>query len=515
MKKTRSATTVHASSDWESDLGGKIFTGVGALALVIGMGYFLRYAFENNLITEPVRVLLGALGGALLLFIGERTRSKYTLYSQILTGAALAIWYLTSYSSAAFYHLVDWKISALGMVLTTALGIYLALRENSIILAAFAGIGAYLVPTLLDPIEGKAMITFTYLTIVNVMVFTLAIKKQWKQLLILAFAGDILLTGSWMQLYFKADQLLVMTAYNTLFIAMMLGAYWIFDHGKKKLQQETEDLILIAGASIFSAIIYSSICVQSGAENWKGVGALLIGLVCVGLSTHLKRYASAFLYTGLFLVVAAAPLQFEALGVSLTWSGLMLAGVLFMFRNNRVEIRYTVYLLFILNVYAILQMLMPTAGSFWDDRTIAEIPFIIAALAMTATLLPKVQDEREDSFLKIAFVFTNLLVLMLAARKWADYTDAVSLQQLGTSGVWAIYATIIMAVGALKKAALLRKTGVLILTLVILKVFLVDSQNFDTLYKFIAYFGLGLILLVVGFLYERHKKEIKSFVKGK
>src|SRR3989344_5361018 len=42
----------------EFALGSKVMTGIGVLALLLGVGFFLRYAFENNIISESGRVLL-------------------------------------------------------------------------------------------------------------------------------------------------------------------------------------------------------------------------------------------------------------------------------------------------------------------------------------------------------------------------------------------------------------------------------------------------------------------------
>jgi len=501
-------------SNWEFDLGGKIFTGIGAIAIVIGFAYLLRYAFENNLITEPVRILLGVLVGALLLFIGQKTRSKTTLYSHIITASGLTLWYLTAYAATGLYNLVDWKISAVGMLITAALGTHLALKEDSLGLAALATTGAYLVPTFLDPIEGNAIVWFSYLTIINAMTFFLATRKQWKPLLHLAFAAQILLLGTWMMEYFAAEQWPILSIHNALFIAMMLGAYCVFDRTEKgEIKEKLDDILPIAGSSIFSSVIFVSIAVQSGAENWKALGALLIGLACMILSTRLKRFTSTFLYTGLFLLLGFGPLQLEDLAMSLTWSALMLAGVPFALRSKKDGLRYIVYVLFVANLIASFMLSNSTATGFWDERSIAQISFIIAALCMSVAFLPKVKEE-EGAFLKAMFVGTSLMALSLMGHKWMEYAETSSVEQLGVSGMWALYALSILALGAVKKLSILRQTGIGILSLVILKVFLVDSQSFDTLYKFVAYFSLGVILLGVGFMYERYKQDIKSFVKG-
>lgn len=501
-------------SDWEFDLGGKIFTGIGAIAIIIGFAYLLRYAFENDLITEPVRILLGALGGALLLLIGQKTHSKYALYSHIVTASGLTMWYLTAYASTGLYHLVDWKISLLGMIATAAFGAWLALKENSMGLAALAAAGAYVAPTFFDPTDSQTLFWFSYFSIINAMTIFLAIKKQWKPMISLTLAAQILLVGTWMLQYFAPGQWLILSIHNALFIAMILGAYCIFDRTEKgEIKEGFDDILPIVGASIFSSIIFVSIAVQSGADAWKGLGALLLGLVCMALSTRLKRFTSTLLYTGLFLLTVFAPMQLEVLPASLTWSALLVLGVPFSIRSNKDGIRYVLYMIFVFNLISIFTLSGDVTASFWDQRTLGEMPFIVATLCMTGAFLPRVNVRDENNFLKIIFITISLMALGLLNRKWS-YVEAPSLHQLGTSGSWALYALVILAMGVFRKSAIMRKTGILILSVVILKIFLVDSQSFDTLYKFVAYFSLGIILLGVGFVYERYKQDIKSFVKG-
>ena len=60
----------------EFKFGSKILTGIGVVAVVLGAGFFLKFAFENNLITETMRIVLGILLGVILLGVGELTRKN-------------------------------------------------------------------------------------------------------------------------------------------------------------------------------------------------------------------------------------------------------------------------------------------------------------------------------------------------------------------------------------------------------------------------------------------------------
>ena len=93
--------------EWESFIGGKLLNRIGALALIIGLGFFLKYAFDNNWISETVRVLIGASVGFISLGLAYRTHQKgFQIFSQGLIGAGISILYLSVYASFNFYALV-------------------------------------------------------------------------------------------------------------------------------------------------------------------------------------------------------------------------------------------------------------------------------------------------------------------------------------------------------------------------------------------------------------------------
>ena len=93
--------------EWEALIGGKLLNRIGALALILAVGFFLKYAFDKDWITEIARVGIGALAGLVCLVLAERTtRRGFQVFAQGLVGAGIAILYVTVYASFNFYALV-------------------------------------------------------------------------------------------------------------------------------------------------------------------------------------------------------------------------------------------------------------------------------------------------------------------------------------------------------------------------------------------------------------------------
>ena len=53
--------------NWEQFMGVKLFAWIGGLALFLGVAFFVKYSFENNLVSPELRVALGFLAGLGLL----------------------------------------------------------------------------------------------------------------------------------------------------------------------------------------------------------------------------------------------------------------------------------------------------------------------------------------------------------------------------------------------------------------------------------------------------------------
>src|SRR5487761_2672896 len=92
--------------NWEQFMGVKLFAWIGGFALFLGVVFFVKYAFDHNLIPAEVRVTLGFLAGAGLLAGGAWLQRKraYTVTAQTLCATGVLILYATTFAGHSFYH---------------------------------------------------------------------------------------------------------------------------------------------------------------------------------------------------------------------------------------------------------------------------------------------------------------------------------------------------------------------------------------------------------------------------
>ena len=108
------------SRSLESVVGGQWLNRLGILAVLVGVSYFLKLAFENDWIGPGSRILVGLLFGIGLLVWSERFRSRgFAIFGYSLKAIGLGTLYLSLWASSQFYHLVPPFVAFAGMVAVT------------------------------------------------------------------------------------------------------------------------------------------------------------------------------------------------------------------------------------------------------------------------------------------------------------------------------------------------------------------------------------------------------------
>ena len=133
-RQAPSAWTQTAPTRLEARIGTRWMLYVGVATLVIGMGLFIRYAFVNQWITEPLRVGIGLVTGVLLMLTGRRfATAGHPPFGQMLVGGGIATWYLAVYAALNLYGLVN---AVTGSLLLVSVTVVAAMQADRAALAA-------------------------------------------------------------------------------------------------------------------------------------------------------------------------------------------------------------------------------------------------------------------------------------------------------------------------------------------------------------------------------------------
>ena len=86
-------------------MGVKMLAWIGGLAAFLAVAFFVKYSFDNNLISREVRMALGFIAG-LGLLVGGMFMSKkdYAVLAHTLCGTGVVILYAVTFACHGVYH---------------------------------------------------------------------------------------------------------------------------------------------------------------------------------------------------------------------------------------------------------------------------------------------------------------------------------------------------------------------------------------------------------------------------
>jgi uncharacterized membrane protein len=187
-----------APFDWENLLGLKAAAWLGGITLVIASLFFAKWAIDRDLITPELRlVTMIAVGVGALVWAEISLRRGYTTAAHAVSGAGIAILYVAFYSGHALFGLLPLWLTFAMMAATTAVAGLLAIRYDALFTALLGLLGGFATPVALSTGVDRPVGLFTYLLLLDLGLATVAIRKRWHGLVLLALAGTFLLELGW------------------------------------------------------------------------------------------------------------------------------------------------------------------------------------------------------------------------------------------------------------------------------------------------------------------------------
>lgn len=119
----------------------------------------------------------------------------------------------------------------------------------------------------------------------------------------------------------------------------------------------------------------------------------------------------------------------------------------------------------------------------------------------------------ESRFVKIGFeIFVYLTILWVCSSElihWLDIGKSSQSYKLGLSIFWGFYALLLIVLGIWKNKAYLRIASFALFAVILLKLFFYDISDMNTIAKTVVFVSIGILLLIVSFLYNKFKNSIK------
>jgi len=174
------------------------FLVIGIAAVVLGIAFFLKYAFDRDWIAPVVRIAMAYAAALALGGFGELCRRRrLEAFGLALSGGGIAAAYFATFAAHHFFALIPTGAAFGVMGAVTAIACALALLHDGRLLAVLGLVGGFLTPVVLASGEDRPVVLFNYLAILNLGSVAIAGWRRWSELLVLGFAFTWFLLGSW------------------------------------------------------------------------------------------------------------------------------------------------------------------------------------------------------------------------------------------------------------------------------------------------------------------------------
>lgn len=391
--------------EWEALIGGKLLNRIGALALIIGVGFFLKYAFDNNWINEITRVGIGALLGLGCLAAARRTHKHgFQIFAQGLVGAGIAILYLSVYASFNYYHIVPQWAAFLMMSFVTVLTFANGLYYDSLAVALLGWAGGFLTPILLSTGQANEVGLFGYIGLLDAGLAGLLVrKKQWYVLEPLTLIATWLMFAAWQSEFYTESDLWV----TVFFIMMFWGIFLFLDIFRSRpavSEKRIEQIVPALNVLFYYPALYA--LVNKEHHDWMSLATLAVGAVYLAAMLMMQRRNTLtqiaqlrHSLTVVTLLVLATAIQFEQFTTVIFWS---FEAAMLVWCASLWRLRYLEQAAFVLFGFTAFKLVYFTPGS------LSYVPLERFSLIL---------NERAGAFFALA---ASLFLGTIFALRWKD-----------------------------------------------------------------------------------------------
>ncbi len=515
--------------DLEKKIGQYWLNRVGIVAILIGVSYFLKLAFENNWIGPTGRIAIGLLAGIGFVLWSERFRARgYAAFSYSLKAVGIGTLYLSLWGAFQIYHLIPAAAAFAAMIVVTASTIALALSQNAELLATFALIGGFATPVLLSTGQNHEAVLFSYLCLLDAGILEMTAAKPWRRLLWGSFAGTMILYWGWNSDYYSQDQRALTVFFAALFAAIFAAIPLMTRYARSTRfagPSITLTLLPLLNAAAFFLALYEMYRYETATLTWfaLALAAVYLALANAFAKRHTEEDAKVIQLLHVAIAIAfitiAIPLKLDREWITIGW---LIESAVLLLVSVKTRTNFLPYL-------AATALVLGMARLLFFDRYNTETLILnarfatyvvaIAVLGGIAVFGMRHASENEKPWLRIAAIGVNLLALIALTLEASDYFDRmmfagggynyrvyqnVSLERgLTYSAIWLIYGAILMAVGFRNRSAFVRWQALVLIAFTTGKVFIYDVSQLGGSYRIVSFIALGVVLLGISFVYQR------------
>lgn len=308
----------------EKVFGGNLLAKIGIVTLVLGIGFFVKYAIDQGWINEVGRVAIGLATGGIIIGIAHKLKEKYNVFSSILVGGGISVFYVTITLAFREYEIFSQPVAFVLLTMITVFSVILSLLYNRQELAIFSLVGGVLAPLMISTGEGNYIVLFSYLLILNTGMLVISLKKSWNLIGIIAYVFSMLFFWAWLLFKFETEYLGATVFASLFFVQFYLLAIIKHFREGKKMTIFQAILILTNNLSILFACMY---VFNNYTPDLRGIATIVIAVVNAVVMMTLFRQSKVdknMIYLIIAVVMSfvslAVPIQLRGYVITMFWA---------------------------------------------------------------------------------------------------------------------------------------------------------------------------------------------------
>ena len=487
---------------------------VGMLMIMVGFGWFVSYAFAHNWIGPVGRITLGVIIGTIVTVLGTFRLTKNQLQGRALTilGSALII---ISILAGEYYY--GFFTPSVVLFLVFLVSLYVTLTSagyDDEKLAVYGILVSLFAPYFSHSLGIDRTVLFLYLAVASLAVIWVSVFKRWKNIILVGITGIFFYSlayvfdgaiGSYDQKY-----VFLFVGYG---ISLMYLLVNVWSMVKNMLDSEKEDIYLAVVNSILILLFTTKIVPEVYQSLVLAVWMLIFAFS--GFFVFIKTRSEKLFYIHscvavLFLGVATSiELSGPTLVIAFAIESAILIIASYIVTNNA-KISEYMSLTFILPAI----MSMQSLYSYSWKTNIFHSDFV--ALLLMAVLLTvlglffKFNDRDFNDKLKLYHVALISASAYIFALIWLCSHSLIKDQDTAVFLSLFIYTIIGLAThfyGIFNQNSKLKKYGMTLLVLVVLRLVLVDVWNMDLVLRVITFIVLGVMFMSSAFISKKQNTQ--------
>ena len=510
-------------SRFEEAVGKRWLTWVGAFALFLAAGFFVKYAFDNHWLGPRARIALGIITGIILLGVGQRfIKRKMAALGQGLLGGGLAILYVSLFAGFSIYKVIPQPLAFAAMIIVTIIGMILAITNDAIAISILAMLGGFLTPVMVSTGKDARDVLFAYTTLLDLGVLGVAFFKRWRNLDLLAFIGTFVLFSGWYYKFYQAPAVAPTMAWLLVFFMIFMFVPFVYYLRSKEPITLERFIIELANATV--VFTYGFYILYSEHRHTLGFIALFFSACYLSLGTlsrkRIPRDAIAlfgFVALSVIFLTMAVPLHFELHGITLLWAAEGPALLYLGFRYKYFPVRVAGAIVLVLAAARLFVNHYPFHAEIFSpifNKNFMTALYVTAAVGIFALVHFRFEKagEEADQAIKIitgiAFGFLALIILSIeiseyyyfsSHQSWQDSFPAMLLIEL----VWTAGAGGFLLGGKIFRSRISNWTGIVpLLTAIclLIRFYSLDPGADDRLF-FNLRFAIAASIILMSFIY--------------